>query len=76
MAKLVFLLPRVRRARVWRCVKLDGEVADTAVVVKRPRSKFFRLRDPEWRGDIAFRLGFPVLGAVAAVTLVWLINQV
>jgi hypothetical protein len=44
-------------------------------VIKRPRAKLFRLRDPEWRGDVAFRLGFPVLGALAAITLAWLITQ-
>jgi hypothetical protein len=44
-------------------------------VVKRLRSKFLRVRDPVWRDDVAFRVGFPVLGAVVAVTFVWLINQ-
>jgi hypothetical protein len=47
----------------------------SAVVIKRPRPKLFRLRDPEWRDDVAFRLGFPLLGAVVAVTLAWLITQ-
>jgi hypothetical protein len=45
-------------------------------VIKRPRLKLFRLRDPEWRDDVAFRLGFPLLGAVVAVTHAWLITQV
>ena len=64
-----------RQSSERRCVKPDGEVADTAVVIKRPRPRLFRLRDPEWRGDVAFRLGFPVLGALAAITLAWLITQ-
>jgi len=42
-------------------------------VVKRPRLKFYRLRDPEWRADIAVRLGFPVAGAVAAIMFAVLI---
>jgi hypothetical protein len=42
-------------------------------VVKRPRPKFLRLRNPVWREDAAYRLGFPVVGAVVAVTLAWLI---
>jgi hypothetical protein len=61
---------------VRRCIKLGGEVADIAAVSKRRRPKLFRLRDPHWRTDIAYRLGFPVLGVVAAVTLAWLINKV
>jgi hypothetical protein len=44
-------------------------------VVKRPRLKLFRLRDPVWREDVGFRVGFPVLGAVVAVTFAWLITQ-
>ena len=44
----------------------------SAAVVKRRRPKYFRLRDPEWRSDMAVRLGFPVLGAVAAVAFAWL----
>jgi hypothetical protein len=42
-------------------------------VVKRSRPKFLRLRDPVWRENAAYRLGFPVLGAVVAVTFAWLI---
>jgi hypothetical protein len=75
-ANLPWACPDCPRRPVRRCVKLDREVADTAAVVKRPRPKFFRHRDPEWRNDIAFRLGFPILGVVAAVALAWLINQV
>ena len=45
----------------------------SAAVVKRHRPKYLRLRDPEWRSDMAVRLGFPVLGAVAAVAFAWLI---
>ena len=56
-----------------RPFRLDGEDADRACVVKRPRPKFFRLRDPEWRADIAVRLGFPVIGVVAGVTFAVLI---
>jgi hypothetical protein len=54
-------------------VKLDEEGADKVVVVKRPRPKFWRLRDPVWREDTAYRLGFPMVGAVVAVTFAWLI---
>ena len=64
-----------RQSSERRYVKTEGEAADTAVVMKRPRLKLFRLRDPEWRDDVAFRLGFPLLGAVVAVALVWLITQ-
>jgi len=57
-------------------VKLEEELADTAFVAKRPRSKFLHVRDPVRRETLAFRVGFPVLGAVVAVTFAWLITQV
>lgn len=63
----------VVRSLGW--VKLDGEVADGDVMVKRPSGTLFRLRNPEWRQDLAFRVGFPVLGVVAAVTFAWLVIQ-
>jgi hypothetical protein len=40
-----------------------------------PRPKFFRVGDPAWREDIAYRVGIPVLGAVVAVTFAWVITQ-
>ena len=58
------------------CVKLGGDVADTAFVVKRVRQMSFRFRHPEWRNELVFRLGFPIVGAAAAVAFAWLINQV
>ena len=48
---------------------------DTAAVVKRLRPRFLRVRDPVRRETLAFRVGFPVLGAVVAVTFAWLITQ-
>ena len=57
-------------------VKLEEEVADTAIVVKRLRPKFLRVRDPVWRETLAVRVGLPVLGAVVAVTFAWLVTQI
>jgi len=59
-----------------RPVKLEEEVADTAAVVKRLRPKFLRVRDPVRRETLVFRVGFPVLAAVVAVTFAWLITHV
>jgi hypothetical protein len=59
----------------WGFVKLDDEIADRAVMVKRRRPKFLHLRDPAWREDIALRVGIPVLGAVVASGFAWLITQ-
>ena len=42
-------------------------------VVKRRGPKYLRLHNPEWRLDMAVRLGFPMLGGVAAVAFAWLI---
>jgi hypothetical protein len=56
-------------------VKLDEEVADKAVMVKRRRPKVLHVRDPEWRRDVAFRAGIPVLGAVVAVMFALLITR-
>ena len=39
------------------------------------RPKFFRVGDPPWREDVGYRVGIPVLGAVVAVMLAWLITQ-
>jgi hypothetical protein len=59
----------------WGFVRLEEEVADRAVVVERGRPKFLRVRDPEWRRDVAFRVGIPVLGAVVAVTFALFITR-
>jgi hypothetical protein len=59
----------------WGFVKLDEEIADRTVMVKRRPPKFLHVRDPVWREDIAFRVGIPVLGAVVAAGLAWLITQ-
>jgi hypothetical protein len=56
-------------------VKLDEEVADRAVVSMRPRPKFFPVRDPAWREDVAIRVGIPALGAVVAAAFAWMIAQ-
>ena len=50
-----------------------AKMPNTDAVAKRPRPKYLRLRNPEWRWDIFFRLGFPMLGGVAAVAFTWLI---
>ena len=44
-------------------------------MVKRRRSKFLHVRNPVWREDIAFRVGIPLLGAVVAAGVAWLITQ-
>jgi len=54
-------------------IKLGEDVADKAVVVARPRPKFFPVRDPEWRHDVFIRVGIPVLGATVAAMGAWLI---
>jgi hypothetical protein len=33
------------------------------------------MRDPDWRSEIAMRVGIPVLGGMAAVILAWFIVQ-
>jgi hypothetical protein len=33
------------------------------------------MRDPEWRSEIAVRIGVPVLGGMAAVMIAWFITQ-
>ena len=68
----VLLHDRLAEARP---VKLEEEVADTAVMAKRRRQKFLRVRDPVWRETLAVRVGLPLLGAVVAVTFAWLITQ-
>ena len=70
------LIPQCAEREFGAYVKLDEEVADTAVVVKRRHPKFLRVRDPVWRETLAVRVGLPVLGAVVAVTFAWLITQV
>jgi hypothetical protein len=45
-------------------------------MAERRRPKVLHVRDPEWRRDVAFRAGLPVLGAVVAVTFAWLITQI
>ena len=68
-------LSECAQSRVQRHVKLEEELADTAFVAKRTL-KFLSVRDPVRRETLAFRVGFPVLGAVVAVTFAWLITQV
>ena len=75
-SELVFYRPECAEREFGGPVKLEEEVADTAVVVKRLRPKFLRVRDPVWRETLAVRVGLPVLGAVVAVTFAWLITQV
>jgi hypothetical protein len=35
-------------------------------MLKRRRHKFLHVRDPNWRREILFRAGFPMLGALVA----------
>ena len=53
----------------------EGGARPSRNLRRRSRSKLLRVGDPVWRNDVAFRVGFPVLGSVLAVALVWLISQ-
>ena len=57
-------------------INLGAKVADASVVFKRRGPRFIRVRDRAWREAVAFRFGFPLLGAVAAVAFAWLIIHV
>lgn len=67
--------PRLQAQITRWLVKLDEEAADGAIVVERKRSKFLPLRNSTWRLDVAWRIGLPILGAVVAVALGWLISR-
>jgi hypothetical protein len=49
------------------------EVADRGFVDRRPPPKLVRPHKPVSREDAAYRIGFPVLGAVVAVAFTWLL---
>ncbi len=44
-------------------------------MLKRQRSRFLHLRDPDWRRDVVFRAGIPVIGAVVAIMFALAITQ-
>jgi hypothetical protein len=57
-------------------INLDAKVADACVVFKRRGPRFIRFRDPAWREAVAFRFGFPLLGAISAIGFAWVIIHV
>jgi hypothetical protein len=53
-------------------LKFDGEAVDKATMVQRRVRQLLRVREPDWRETLAFRVGFPVLGAVVGIAFAWL----
>jgi hypothetical protein len=37
--------------------------------------KFFLMRGPDWRSEVAVRFGIPIVGAIAAVMFAWLVTR-
>jgi hypothetical protein len=44
-------------------------------MLKRRRHKFLHVRDPDWRREVLFRAGMPMLGALVAIMFALAISQ-